>query len=188
MWIEFIYSYMHANDKRKYFENNFITIIGMLPVDFVFLRALRLIKLLQLIKIYVLSKDDEELITNFLKRTYLDKIIVTAILFVFAITVLICLADPSMNSVHDALWYVLVSMTSTGYGDIVPATPSGYIIGAVAIIGGILIFSAITAVISSIYVSKISRHNHEGLESKIDDLTSEVEELKRKIDELKEEI
>ena len=187
LWIEFIYSYKHSNDKRKYLEDNFLSIIGMLPVDFVFLRALRLIKLFHLIRVYVLSKDDEELISNFLKRTYLDKIIVIAILFIFICTVLIRVVDSNINNIHTAVWYIIVSMTSTGYGDIVPATTSGYVIGAVAMIGGIMIFSTITAVISSIYVSKISRHNHDSLESKIDDLTAEIDALNKKIDELKKD-
>ena len=54
-------------------------------------------------------------------------------------------------------------------------------------IGGVLIFAAITAVISSIYVSKISHDSHTDLESKIDDLTLEVKELNKKINELKKE-
>ncbi len=40
LWIEFIYSYKHSKDKRKYFEDNFLSIIGMLPVDFVFFKSI----------------------------------------------------------------------------------------------------------------------------------------------------
>jgi outer membrane murein-binding lipoprotein Lpp len=47
-----------------------------------------------------------------------------------------------------------------------------------------LIFSLITAIISSAYVSRLNRDNRKDLESKIDDLTSEVEKLNKKIDEL----
>lgn len=187
LWLEFIYSYMHSEDKRQYLDSNLLTVIGMLPIDFVFLRALRLIKLLQFIKIYVVSKDDEEFITNFLKKSYLDKIIVISIIFIFTITILIRFADTGINDIQTALWYIIVSMTSTGYGDIVPATISGRIIGAIAMIGGILIFATLTAVISSLYVSIINKDNHDNLESKIEDLTSEIEILNKKIDELKKE-
>ena len=95
--------------------------------------------------------------------------------------------DSNINDFPTALWYTFVSMTSTGYGDVVPATLSGRLIGIIAMVGGIIIFATITAVISSIYVSKISRDHHEDLESKIDDLTSEIERLNEKIDELKKE-
>ena len=76
-------------------------------------------------------------------------------------------------------------MTSTGYGDIVPATTSGRIIGIIAMVGGIMIFATLTAVISSLYISRISKDNRDDLESKIDDLASEIEKLNKKIDELK---
>lgn len=99
-------------------------------------------------------------------------------------SLIITVVDPNINSMPAALWYIIVSMTSTGYGDVIPATPSGKIIGMIAMIGGILIFASLTAVISSLYVSKLSRAKHEDLESKIEELTAEIEKLNKKIDEL----
>lgn len=40
LWIEFIYSYVHSDDKRQYLKDNSLSILGMLPFDFIFLRAL----------------------------------------------------------------------------------------------------------------------------------------------------
>ena len=51
-------------------------------------------------------------------------------------------------------------------------------------IGGILIFAPVTAVISSVYMSKINKDTNADLESKIEDLTAEIEKLNKKIDEL----
>lgn len=184
LWIEFIYSYLHAVDKKQYFKNNSLSILGMLPIDFIFFRALRLIKLIQLIKLFVLARETTGNISKFLKQTYLDKIILVAIFFIFSITVLIRVVDPNINDIQTSVWYIFVSMTSTGYGDVVPATVSGRIIGMVAMIGGILIFASITAVISSLYVSKINRDDRQNLESKLEYLTLEVEKLNKKIDEL----
>ena len=160
LWIEFFYSYRHSKNKKKYLKDNSFSILGMFPIDFVFLRALRLV---------------------------MDKIIFIAILFIFIVTVSIRLLDPGINDIPTAIWFIVVSMTSTGYGDVVPVTHSGRLIGIIAMIGGILIFATITAAISTIYMSKISRSHHDNLESKIDDLSSEVERLNKKIDELKKE-
>lgn len=185
LWIEFIYSYYHCDDRKQYLRDNGLSILGMLPLNFYFLRALRLIKLVQMIKHYVLARDSEKAFTKFLKRTYLDKILFVAIIFIFLLTVLIRIVDSDIHDLATALWYIVVSATSTGYGDIVPTTVSGRIVGIIAMVGGILIFSTITAVISSIYVSRISRDTHNDLESKIEDLTLEVSKLNEKIDELK---
>ena len=187
LWIEFFYSYRHKKKKKKYLKDNSFSILGMFPIDFVFLRALRLVKLVQLIKLYVLARETTGNISKFLKHTLLDKIIFIAILFIFIVTVSIRLLDPGINDIPTAIWFIVVSMTSTGYGDVVPVTHSGRLIGIIAMIGGILIFATITAAISTIYMSKISRSHHDNLESKIDDLSSEVERLNKKIDELKKE-
>ena len=184
MWVEFIYNYRHADNKKQYLKENSLSILGMLPIDFVFFRALRLVKLIQLIKLFVLARESTGNISKFLKQTYLDKIILVAIIFAFSISILIRVIDPSVENVPSALWYTVVSMTSTGYGDIVPVTPSGRIIGMAAMVGGIIIFSFLTAVISSLYISKINKDNNADLESKIEKLTAEVEELNKKIDEL----
>ncbi len=184
MWVEFIYSYLNADDKKTYLKNNSISVLGMLPIDIIFFRALRLIKLLQLIKLFVLARETRGNISNFLKQTYLDKIILAAIIFIFSITVLIRLVDSNIPDIFTALWYTIVSMTGTGYGDVVPATHFGKFIGMIAMVGGFLIFASITAVISSVYMSKISRDNRDNLESKINELNAEIEKLNKKIDEL----
>ena len=186
LWAEFIYSYKHSEDKKQYLHDNFLSIAGMLPIDFMFLRALRLIKLVNFIKKFALTHESES-IEEFLKRTYLDKIISIAIIFVFVIAILIRLFDSNINDISTALWFTFASITSTGYGDIVPNTFSGRLIGIIAMVGGLIIFSTITAVISSIYVSKISKNDRSDLNSKIDDLTAEVEKLNKKIDDLKNE-
>ena len=178
LWIEFIYSYLKSDDKKQYLIENSLSILGMLPINFVFLRALRLVKLIQLIKLFVLARDSEKTISDFLKHTYLDKIILVAIIFTFILTISIRIADPSIPDIHTALWYVI---------DVVPSTLSGRIVGMIAMIGGILVFASFTAVISSLYISKINKDNQDDVNQKIENLTSEIERLNEKIDELKKE-
>lgn len=187
LWIEFIYSFLKSDNKKQYLIDNSISILGMLPINFVFLRALRLVKLIQLIKLFVLARDREKTVSIFLKNTYLDKIILVAIIFIFILTVSIRLIDPNINDINTSLWYTIVTVTSTGYGDVVPSSVYGRVIGVFGMIGGILVFATFTAVISSLYISKINKRNHDDLNSKIEDLTSEIERLNEKIDDLKKE-
>ena len=183
-WVEFLYSLKKSDDKKEYVKKNYLSILGMLPFNSIFLRLLRFVKLAHLVKVYIIIRDDKNVISDFLSKTYLDKIIAITILFIVVVTVLIWMVDSNITNFSTAIWYVFASMTSTGYGDVVPSSISGRLIGIVAMIGGIVIFSYITAVISSAYVSKVNRENHNDLESKIEDLTCEVEKLNKKIDEL----
>lgn len=185
LWIEFIYSFVKSDNKKQYLIENSLSIPGMIPISFAFIRILRLVKLIQLIKLLVLARDSKKNITNFLKHTYLDKIILVAIIFTFILTVSIRIVDPGINDINTAFWYIIVSITSTGYGDVVPISISGRIVGIFAMIGGILVFATFTAVISSLYISKISKDNHDDLNVKIEELTSEIERLNEKIDDLK---
>ena len=183
-WVEFLYSLKRADDRKQYLKNNSLGILGMLPFNSVFLRALRFVKLAQLIKIFILIRDDQKVVSDFLKKTYLDKIIAITVLFIVVVTILVWLVDSNIADFRTAIWYTFASMTSTGYGDVVPVSTSGRLIGIVAMVGGILIFSLITAIISSAYVSRLNKDKRKDLESKIDNLTSEVEKLNRKIDEM----
>ena len=183
-WVEFLYSLKKSDDRKKYLKSNYLSILGMLPFNSIFLRILRFVKLAQLVKVYIILRDDEKVVSNFLHKTKLDKIIATAILFIVIVTILVWMADSNIMDFQSAIWYILSSMTSTGYGDIVPTSNSGRLIGIVAMVGGIVIFSFITAVISSAYVSMMNREARSDMESQIEDLTCEVKKLNKKIDEL----
>jgi len=52
-----------------------------------------------------------------------------------------------------SVWWALVTMTTVGYGDMVPATPLGKIIGSIVIIFGVVLISMFTAAVSSIFVA-----------------------------------
>jgi len=62
--------------------------------------------------------------------------------------------NPALNSFGEAFWWVVVSITTVGYGDIVPVTPYGRILAALIIFTGVALFSMFTAIISSIFVTQ----------------------------------
>ncbi len=62
--------------------------------------------------------------------------------------------NPQLHNFGEALWWVVVSITSVGYGDIVPITTAGRILGAIIVFMGVALFSLFTAIISSVFVTQ----------------------------------
>ena len=59
-----------------------------------------------------------------------------------------------IRGLGDALWYAVVTMTSTGYGDVVPATGAGRVVGALLMLGGLTVLSVVTATVASVLVAQ----------------------------------
>lgn len=57
------------------------------------------------------------------------------------------------HSFGDGVWWAIVTLATVGYGDIVPTTPWGRLIGSVVIIVGVTFLSFLTATVTSLFVS-----------------------------------
>ena len=62
---------------------------------------------------------------------------------------------PSANitSAPNALWYVIVTMSTVGYGDTYPVTQAGRILGTVIIILGVGIFGTLTGYLANVFLT-----------------------------------
>jgi len=69
----------------------------------------------------------------------------------------------SFNTFQDAVWWAFVTITTVGYGDIVPGSGTPRLIAVVIMFGGITIVSMLTATISSAFVARKIREG-KGLE------------------------
>ena len=86
----------------------------------------------------------------------------------------------SIQSFPDALWWAMATITTVGYGDIVPVTTAGRAIGFVLMLGGIAFFSGLTANLASLLVRGGDPRN-----KAVTQLTAQVEALRQEISALR---
>jgi len=86
----------------------------------------------------------------------------------------------SIRSFPDALWWSMATITTVGYGDMVPISTVGRAMGYILMLGGIAFFSGITANLASFLVK--GRDNRE---KALHDLVTEIEGLRKEVAKLK---
>ena len=77
-------------------------------------------------------------------------------------SILIYFAEWHQGNIHslwDAVWWTVVTMTTVGYGDVVPTTALGRVVGMFVMLSGISVISLLTATISSIFVAQRIRES-----------------------------
>ncbi len=57
------------------------------------------------------------------------------------------------QTVGDGIWWAIVTLATVGYGDIVPHTAWGRVVGCVVIVVGVTFLSFLTATVTSMFVS-----------------------------------
>jgi voltage-gated potassium channel len=95
---------------------------------------------------------------NEIRRQPLFSVLVGITILVISGALLVTLFERGINTQFvafgDAIWWALVTMTTVGYGDKVPLTTGGRIIGIVIMFFGMGMISVLTATISSIFVTR----------------------------------
>jgi len=119
---------------------------------FVLFRVLKLLRYAKSINqfVEVLSNKRFELYTLLFLLTF---IVITAGI---AIYVLEEKLNPNIESLFDALYWALVTISTVGFGDIAPVTPEGRTISMIIIVSGIAMISFATSVIVSAFSEKLN--------------------------------
>ena len=65
----------------------------------------------------------------------------------------------TFGSVPAALWWAVVTLTTTGYGDVVPVTPLGLMVAALVMISGLGVFGLWTGILATGFAAETRRDN-----------------------------
>jgi voltage-gated potassium channel len=64
------------------------------------------------------------------------------------------------SSLRDAMWWALQTVTTVGYGDVVPTSSAGRLVAAVLMLAGVSAIPITTSLVVSVFVSRLQREQH----------------------------
>ena len=125
------------------------------------LRVLRIFVLFRVFKLLRYTKSIHQFVEVLATKRFELMTLLFLLIFIvstagIAIYVFEERTNPNINSLFDALYWALITISSVGYGDISPITLAGRVVSMIIIISGIAMISFVTSVIVSAFSEKLS--------------------------------
>jgi voltage-gated potassium channel len=166
--------------------NVLIVVIGF-PLWFELLHQVGMLRALRIVVLVGYLVHHVQVLRDVLARHHLGSTLLIGAFIVTMSGLLISIIDPAFKSPVDGIWWAWVSVTTVGYGDIVPVTTEGRIFAVLLILTGIVMISLVTANIAAYYFSqdteKETRLEQESLR-RIKRLEDHLERLESKLDQI----
>jgi voltage-gated potassium channel len=151
-----------APEKGRFVRGN---IVDLIVVFVPFLRPLRiarstrLVRLLRIGRVGVFLLRGASAVRTVLTKRKLNYTLLTAgIVMVGAAFWVLELEreaeDSTIETLPDALWWAITTITTVGYGDTYPTTAGGRAVGAVLMVLGIALFGLVAATLSAFFVER----------------------------------
>ncbi|MBN2074797.1 MAG: potassium channel family protein [Dehalococcoidales bacterium] len=192
---DFIFRLKASESKMHFLKTSGFEILAMIPaVAFYALGAIpaistgfRSLRLVRVVIVFARMRRVMMRSGGFLKRSNLIAMIgiTTGIIFLGAFAVLVLETGTEgarITNLADAVWWTISTITTVGYGDVVPHSMAGRIMGMVLMVVGIGVMAALISQVSAALVEKRLKKEPE----KDDFRTSVVSQIKEKLDRIDE--
>ncbi|NWF36159.1 ion channel [Mariprofundus sp. KV] len=143
-----------AENRKAWMKSNWFDLVLVVLLSSPILRmlmALRIVHLLPALRLGVLIRANKDRLLRLLVLSgdSLPAAMATlfGLVFIFG-TVTFSLehgSNPQFGDFQDGLWWAFVTLTTVGYGDIVPQTPAGRVVAVMTMIFGVIVYSLVVA-------------------------------------------
>ncbi|MFA4850783.1 MAG: ion transporter [Methanoregula sp.] len=147
------------------------------PNDYSMLHIFRLLSIFKLVR-YTRHSDALQLLQRvvFKKREIISFLVIFLVFeILFASTIMYLVENAAQpdkfSSIPSSMWWAVMTVTTVGYGDIIPITPWGKTIAGLVTIGGVLLLALPSAILAAGFMEERQKeqagHNHYGTEAGI---------------------
>jgi voltage-gated potassium channel len=155
--------------KYVFSAEGLIDLLAILPfyvhvvvgLDLRMLRILRLLRFLRLFRLTAYMKSAKMIRNVFVKRASDLKLSVVLILILIIIASSVMYfaehtAQPEVfSSIPATLWYAIVTLTTVGYGDMIPVTIIGKVMTGIIMLSGVAIFALPAGIITAGFLEEV---------------------------------
>jgi voltage-gated potassium channel len=112
----------------------------------------------------------------------IGSILAVAVILVLIAGALARIVEPEVfTSLGLAYWWAITTVTTVGYGDVVPQDPGGRIVGAVLMLTGLSLIPTLTSVIVSTLISKRNKEQTQHLEQELLQTTAALRRIEERL-------
>ncbi len=163
---------------------NLVIIAGGLPMVWSYTPLTGVLRSLRLLLLAGLLFRFSGKVRKFLAHNRLGATLAVALVVIVLAGLLMSAIEPGVRTPWDGIWWAWVTVTTVGYGDIVPVTGAGKLFAALLILMGVGLFSLMTANFSSFFIGlDVSRVEAE-LEQDMDKMTHEERDIHGSVNRL----
>lgn len=200
--IDIVFRLDKQRNNWQYLTKYWIEILATIPFAYlailIFPNNTILIIILFLIRIFILIKYLSKLrnIRKLARKTKLDYATLILLITLIFGSILFFLVEspvnPTASTLDSSIFFMIISMTTVGYGNTVPVTHTGQLIAVIAIIVGIGYTGWVTAAIASSLVEEFRKETDKQVEKqnksieiilknleKLDKIEKELEDMKK---------
>jgi voltage-gated potassium channel len=157
---DFLAQMRRATSKRYYFVNQWgwADLAASLPIPQVkILRLFRLIRVVRVVRKYGVKNLFATALHDRASSALLTMVLMGLLVIQFGSLWMLRIEqnrpDTNFQTAGDALWYVVVTMSTVGYGDVAPISNAGRVLGVVIIVIGVGIFGTFTGYLANLFLS-----------------------------------
>lgn len=153
IWIifsgDYVFRFIRSQSKKQFITENKLALISIIPF-----KVTKLARLSNVFRVVVFFKQFKRKLNSFINTNSLNYAIYLTLITVIVGAISVSLAEKI--PLGDSLWWSIVTVTTVGYGDIVPKTIIGRITASILMVIGIGFLSMLTGTIATFFLNKDS--------------------------------
>ena len=142
--LDWLWDLQRSADKGRFLRRNWWALLGMVPLAVSTLGVFRLLRVFRILRVLRAFRSVAEFLASIqraLKGGHVARLAIVSGSITLSGSILAWLVErgtnPEMQHYSDSLWWAMATVTTIGYGDVIPATPLGRLIAGVLMVTGV---------------------------------------------------